>query len=490
MKRILCLYGIVAISISFVHAQLAEDALRFSQYRPAIGAQSLGFGGTSVGIANDFTALFTNPAGLAQLRVYEFSFGLSHNGFSNNVTFWNTKETIENNKFNLDNIGIVYPLPTKRGSLTFGFGVGRLQQYNAAATFGGFNIQNSYVEVITPKDDLWAMSPTERKRFLENDLSYYLAVSDTANGFLWPILTDSLNQRATILEDGGLNHWSIGMGIDIAPNISFGVSLNIASGHYGYDRTYVEEDKYNVYRYGFPWNIDRFLFTQTIDDNVSGFNALIGLLYRSKDKLRFGISLRTPTWYSISERYGTKYQSEFDDGYQLWQTNTNETEYRITTPMVISGGFSLFPVQWLLVAADVEYVDWTQLELEADDPTLNSHLKLQTQKAKFDLFRETINLRGGAEFTLLDGEMKIRGGIAWYPSPYKEDQHTTKYDKVYYSAGTSIRMSGDVYLHIGYTLGDWKSYRRTSDLFSVLGARQTYESILSHVVSVTVSAKF
>lgn len=490
MKRMILLYGLLVMFRVVAGAQLAEDALRFSQYRPAIGAQSLGIGGASIGIANDFTALFSNPAGLAQLREYEFSFGLAHNGFMNDVTFLGRKETIENNKFNLDNLGIVYPIPTTRGSLTFAFGVGRAQQYNSAVSFGGFNIQNSYVEVITPTNDLWAMTPSERARFLENDLSYYLAVSDTANGFLWPILTDSLDQRATLLEEGGVNHWSLGMAIDIAPNLSLGVSLNIASGRYSYDRTYTEEDFYNVYRYAFPWNIDRFIYSQTIDDDISGFNALIGLMYRFENRFRVGVAFRTPTWYSITERYGTKYQSEFDDGYKLWQTTTDESEYSITTPMIVNAGFSVNPVPWLMIAGDVEYIDWTQIEMEADNATLNSHLKLETKRAKFDLFRETVNLRGGAELSFLEGDLKFRGGLAWYPSPYKEDQNTTKYDKVYYTAGMSFRMAGDVNLHLGYAFGDWKSFRSTSDLFSVPGARQTYESISSHIVNVTLSYKF
>ncbi|HOV99574.1 MAG TPA: outer membrane protein transport protein [Bacteroidota bacterium] len=491
MKRNIWIIGLLVVTVSLsAQAQLAEDALRFSQYRLGVGAQTLSLGGASVGISNDFTALFSNPAGLAQQRDYEFSLGFSQNSFSNDVSFWHGKESVDNNKFNLDNLGFVYPIPTRRGSLTFALGFGRMQQFNTASSFGGFNIQNSFVEVLTPTNDLWAMSPDDRRNFLDNDISYQLWLSDTSNGYLWPILTDSLYQHGNIIEEGGINHWSIGMGIDIAPNFSFGVSFNLASGKYSYDREYVESDVNNVYHYAFPWNINRFLYLQNVTDDISGFNMLLGVMYRVENKFRIGLTLRTPTWYSISEGYGTKYQSEFDNGYKYWQDITNSSEYSITTPMILSGGLSIQPVHWFLLSGDVEYVDYTQIEMKADDPTLNDHLKEQENRARFSLFRETTNLRGGAEVSLLNDILKLRGGIAWYPSPYKSDRSTTKYDRMYYTAGIGFCAQKNISINLAFALGDWKSTQSTGDLFDVNGATQTNESITTEVFNLTFSYRF
>ena len=49
-----------------LYAQIAEDALRYSQTGLGVGAQTQSLAGTSVGIANDFSALFSNPAGLGR----------------------------------------------------------------------------------------------------------------------------------------------------------------------------------------------------------------------------------------------------------------------------------------------------------------------------------------------------------------------------------------------------------------------------------------
>src|SRR5512139_1789033 len=68
-------------------AQYAEDALRFSQMNYGIGPRTLALGGTSIGRADDFSALFANPAGLSALRDYEISMGFSRNGISNDATY-------------------------------------------------------------------------------------------------------------------------------------------------------------------------------------------------------------------------------------------------------------------------------------------------------------------------------------------------------------------------------------------------------------------
>ncbi|MBI5464028.1 MAG: hypothetical protein HY966_03620, partial [Ignavibacteriales bacterium] len=126
-------------------AQYAEDALRFSLLNSPVGSKSAAMGGVGVSIADDYSALFTNPAGLAQIRSYEFSAGLSRYGLSNDVTYLGSSLKSDNNEFNLNNLGVVYPIPTTRGSLTFAFGFGRIASYNNVASFDGFNPNNSIV---------------------------------------------------------------------------------------------------------------------------------------------------------------------------------------------------------------------------------------------------------------------------------------------------------------------------------------------------------
>ena len=155
-----------------LQAQYAEDALRFSTFNLGIGARSAGMGNASIGLAEDFSALFTNPAGLASLRSFEFSVGLSNVGYNNDATFFGNTLGGNNQVTNLNNLGIVYPVPTTRGSLSFGFGFARVANYATSASFKGFNPGSSIVESLTPDVNLNAMPDAGRKDFLDNNIPF------------------------------------------------------------------------------------------------------------------------------------------------------------------------------------------------------------------------------------------------------------------------------------------------------------------------------
>ena len=45
-----------------------------------LGARTMGMGGAFLAVADDFTTLYWNPAGLAQIRKFELFGSLSHSG--------------------------------------------------------------------------------------------------------------------------------------------------------------------------------------------------------------------------------------------------------------------------------------------------------------------------------------------------------------------------------------------------------------------------
>ena len=96
-------------------------------------------GNVSIGLADDYSALFTNPAGLASLRSYEFSVGLSNASYNNDAGFFGNTLNANERVTNLSNLGLVYPVPTRRGSLVFAFGFSRVANYSTTAAFKGFN---------------------------------------------------------------------------------------------------------------------------------------------------------------------------------------------------------------------------------------------------------------------------------------------------------------------------------------------------------------
>jgi long-subunit fatty acid transport protein len=464
--------GLLALSAGSAEAQFAEDVLRFSQPGLGVGAQWLGFGNATVGHVDDYSALFWNPAGLANLRSYEFSFGMSYLGYGNDATYLGTTTHAYSSVVNLNSFGIAIPVPTAQGSLTVAMGYGRHSNFKSTAEFGGFNTSNSIVQSM-----------------LDQDLPYaiYLAGTDTVSGLPVPFVTGNIQQNVLVNESGGVDHWSFGMAIDIAKDLAIGGTFNYSAGSYAYDRDFEEVDTRNVYNGAPPDDFYRFRYTSSINSNLSGVGGLFGIMYRAKGLLRFGVTFRTPTYYWITEDFSDHGVSQFDptspDAGPYEVDYPGHTEYEITTPMIISGGAALNFWDFLTVAADAEYTDWTQMKFETSNPDLQEENHLITR-----IYRPTVNLRGGAEVNLLGSGVRLRAGLIYNPSPYKDDP--ASFDQVYLTAGAGFEFSGNVYLDLAYARGFWETYRDNYSIPNVTAASRTSESIITDNVTVTLRAQF
>jgi hypothetical protein len=425
-------------------AQIPEDALRLSTPNLGIGARSLSMGGAYTGVASDFSAMFTNPAGLGQIRLNEFSFGLSNLSYDNSTSYMSNSTSFSNSATTINNVDFVYPFPTTRGSLVFAVGYGRDADFSTALSFDGFNPTNTMIE--------WLSDVT---------MAYNLYLTDSlgtkSNGQLYTPFTDSLRQKGKVLESGGTNNWTVSGAVEAANNLFLGVSLNFVSGSYTYSSDYTESDigKYSVARYGSAHALDGFNLKNTIDDDISGFSARFGFLYKFNSQGRLGVSVKTPTWYSISETYtsdGASYFQVPDSlGYSSYtDKTTSQTDYNIQTPFVFSAGAS-YSIGDLMLTGDIDYTDWTQMSFSNADPAVllnNTDIK--------DRFRATTNLRVGGEYEIPGtGGLRLRGGYAFLPSPYRND--ISGADQKYITGGLGFIVDNTVALDFGYAHGSWST---------------------------------
>jgi long-subunit fatty acid transport protein len=215
---------------------------------------------------------------------------------------------------------------------------------------------------------------------------------------------------------------------------------------------------------------------------------LVGLMYRKPGKFRVGLTLRTPTNYEISQSSSRSYESILANGYSFAvdYADSEPFTYKIISPLVLSAGLSIFPLEWLTLGADAEYIDWTELEFDSNDPELRSENLL----IKTSLFQSVVNFRGGGEISILKYGLKLRGGLVWNPSPFKMDKNTTDYDKIYFTSGIGITIEEYTTIDLSYAYGYWKYGRGTGDLFTALNALGTRESIHTNNLNVTLIYRF
>ncbi len=458
------------------YAQFPEDALRFATPGVGVGALSLGMGNAYTGVASDFSAIYWNPAGLAQMEHGEFSLGLSQLNYKGKGTFFGGSNSLANNATNLNSLGLVYPVPVHKGSLVLAFGYVRQSNFTTGLSFEGFNPNSSIIQTFA-RDG--ASFPSD----LSDNLAYQLFLSDidTVNGTFISPIRDRVTQIGRVLEGGGLNNWSVAGAVDIGRDLSAGLTLTYLSGSYKYEREYTEQDN-DASHTVFPFDFDQLTIDEFVESDISGVNAKLGLLYRVPSRFRFGIGVKTPTSFHVREDFGTTASSFFDDGAVFPTDGPFESfasgEYDVITPWVFSGGLSVI-IRDLVLSGDVEYTDWTQLEFDDANPdviALNKDIK--------EIFRATANLRVGLEYDIRKYGVRVRGGFIYNTSPYEQDR-SSAFDQKYVTGGLGILLSGSTMLDIAYARGWWQTDRVNYD-----GASRVDEKITTNNFLATVSYRF
>ena len=489
MKRFLLLSRVVLliwIVMPTAQAQYEEDAaLRYSTPGLGVGARALGMGTAYTGVANDFSAVYWNPAGLGQMRLNEVSLGLSNLSFGNTSTLLSNQQSFTNSSTSFNSFGLVYPIPTARGSMVIAIGYDRQADYTTGLSFRAYNPQSSIVQAWAPNGQSLTPDPTIAEDLL-------LAYADTITGKFVSPINGRLTQIGMVLESGGQNNITVSGAVEAAKNFYVGASLNFITGSHSYVSKYSENDlsnKYNsstlaTYNNGQStsvFDLNYLTFDETMEHDISGFSAKLGILYKFASGTRLGLAVKTPSWITVNQTYSPLATSTFDNGDQFTFPSGDyvpqKTDYDITTPFIFSAGIS-HPFGDLLLAGDVEYTDWTQIEFSnADARLLGYNTDIKT------LFRPTANLRGGAEYEFSNAGVRLRGGFVYLPSPFNGDP--SSFAQKYITGGLGFIVEDAFAIDIGYAHGFWKTYQINLD-----GVSRTDEDISTSNLIGTVTYRF
>ncbi|MBU0519314.1 hypothetical protein KKA00_11720 [bacterium] len=395
LRRILLLICLVPLLAANVSAADVDDFL-YSEVvflrgiELGAGGRALALGGAYRALSDDLSALYWNPAGLASVRRIEMSLGLSQATTMDDATLQN--ETISNqlSRTRLNELGIVFPFPTYRGSLVFAVGYHQVQSFDAFGTFVDTGSEPEF----------------------EGDE----------------------------LESGSLGLWSLGMAIDISPAVSVGLSLRYWSGFNDY--SYAEELNWETN--------DWYTYKQSLDLDLSGFNAITGIVARPYNWLRIGASLETPLRLKIKENWSSAEDANDLDYYSA----SGSYEYKLGRSF--RGGLGaavlLGPV---IISSDIVVTDWSQTAFRSD-PSFTAYTK---EEANLEITRRlhpTIDLHFGTEVWIPKSPIRLQAGYARYPSPFEDDELIT--DKNVFSGGINVLL--DQALLVQSTVS-WTSWERS-----------------------------
>lgn len=394
------IYFIASFLILNLPAMAQEDIFS-NGIETGIGARAIGMGGAYSAIGEDYSATFWNPAALAQIRRFELTGGLSHLSRSNDASFSNALVASQESFTRLSDLGLVYPVPTYRGSLVFAFGYNRIRSYDAGMEFSFFDP--------TPGDSV-------DFKWREQDL-------------------------------GSMNFWNAAAAVDVSPNLSLGAGLNFWSGGNDYSFSKRELDIHNI------WNEDEWRSDQSINSDFSAFNMSLGALFRVNNQLRLAATLFTPKTVTITEEWREKELVTDDDGFSdLTFDDGGETEYKLRTPFTFSLG-AAYNIASLMVSGQLEFNDWQQLRYESEPPIAET-TREQANDAIHENYRSTTRVRVGAEFTLPGVGTQVR--LGYFLDPSILENAGSEADREIYSLGLGFLLDKQLKLDVAYTFGDWK----------------------------------
>ena len=435
-------------------SQTHEDAFRLSQPGIIYDARSLSMGNAYSIIGNTYTATLMNPATLGLAKKTTFSGSINLNLYYNEVKFLDDSLDSHKTETNFSQFGVVYPVAKDSGSksLVFSLGFNKSNDFNRIVKFEAFNASNR-----TIINDLTANNSEITKSL---QLSY--PVLDSASGeFLGDatVLNGNLNQKASVLDEGGINHWSFGFAYEFATNVFFGASANYAVGSYLSNREYFEVDTRNVYGNdvrtlqdsALTAGFEEFYLNDVVEWAYNGWDIRFGFLYKFFNFIGIGGSVKIPTQYSISETHYFNGTSSFATGLiNELDIPPIETKYGVTSPFEFTAGAAVNI--WIVTAtAEATYIDYTQMKFSGD---MDVPTKAALNKDILERYTQIVNLRAGAEFRLPWTGLSARAGFIYNMSPLKDAP--SDYDKKYLTAGVGISSGeGDFEMNLAGMLGWW-----------------------------------
>jgi len=339
------------------YSQGHAELYRYTKPNAVISARSGALGISFIGINDDNTALYYNPAGLVLNNKCEINVGL---GFLNHQSasdylFYENDFTI--NKSYLSNI--TFSSSEVIGKSTLGLGIGYYNEslFEKASTFEGFNATSSII----------ANETYNGTKNIDENWAYQLYLADKSNdNSLTTDYNGSMQQESFIKEDGAIHNITAGLGFDLNRNFAIGFGLTYKWGDYQYFSEYKEYDSRDLHDSQIEGKeLESLLWKIEMEDDFTAITGKIGIQAKVNKFMRFGVSIALPSLYHFKSRYNEYYEATLYDHIKTSEINVDyniensHTKYDLVTPFVYSAGGSV-NLFGAVITAGIEYSDVTQ----------------------------------------------------------------------------------------------------------------------------------
>ncbi len=332
----------------------------------SLGTRALSMGGAFVGLADDFTSVFWNPAGLTRIRTAVF--GVSGSDIIPSGTYT-----------------LTVPPP---------YGTGTIIDTRTLTKhyLGGIA---AYVQPISP------------------DLVAAIGVyTPSGLGVSWD------GSKMAYISGGRTDiEWSSRVGlVTIAPTLAYragdafsiGVSLNF---NYGVFDTSLYAGTEDLTPLGLPY--PAFDLGQYQDSETGwGLGATLGVQFRPNARLSFGAVLRTASTVKF------RGSATIANLALLQAAGASDMRRDVTWPMWIAAGAAVVPMDGLTLTADIQWTQWSKVQSITTsylDPSWEAMMTANGRSVLPMAWQDALQIRFGAEYRASAG-LVLRAGFYVDPS--------------------------------------------------------------------------
>lgn len=422
MKQIIVI--VFFISVLSALGQNEKDALRYSYLHHYGTSRFNGMSGALSSVGGDLSMISLNPAGLAAYKKSEFSFTPALIYSTSNTTYQNEQKYAQRYDYIFSNAGFAWnfnDFNPKWHNIAIGIGYNRQANFNNQVYIHGYSDKSFLTPYINTLNQGKGTDPMsiEKDYPFDINLAYqtYLinpTPSDSNKYYHEMEGSTHLEHSETISQKGGIGETYFAFAANYDNKVYLGATVAFPNLRYSEETSFTETTNYS----DTSTNVKSYDYNSYIRTNGNGVNAKIGVIYKPIEWFRTALSIHSPTFYGLTDRWATDMTTLYKDGSDYSKNSpSGQFDYGLTTPGRIIGAMSFDIAEKGLISVDYEVVDYSSTRLRSANSRFKPGYPFDTENNNIkSLYKPSQNVRVGTEWSF--GNLRIRGGYSLYGSPY------------------------------------------------------------------------
>lgn len=412
MTKIIILFTFLFYTSS-AYNSFIDNSLFISERANPVSTRENALGLSYLGISDDGSSLYLNPAGLNLLKKNEIQINSTINANNSNIYYQRTDFNSYNSISYPNQLTISLPVKSEEGNFTFSFGY-LVDNISNNVSYNKLNVLDSYI-----KNEYYSDF-----QFFDN-----FGIIKNEDNIRKIMIDDSLEESYSYNKEGQINRYFTGISFSMNEITSFGINFSYYHSYLDISHNYSEIDIYDKYSIQSENNVNFNKFTK-VEKNYSemeGYATNLSFLYTPNLNTRYFINLDIPIWNEVRTSIYEKKELIDDDENILTDKKQAVSNYTMNLPIKLNTGFS-YNYENITIALGATIQNMNMMGF--NNHRNASYILQETNEAKYIISTKMKDLKVdfglGFEYKFQKIPLFLRTSFTKYGELYNEE-----YDKKY-----------------------------------------------------------